>query len=143
MKLNAVCLGVVAALVAMASTAHAAVDGSQPAICAPVDIMECAPGGSCQRVDAESAGMPRFFRIDFAAQQVTYVHPVGDDVTSEIERSEIVDGRLVLQGAEDGFEDLRDGIGWSLSIDQESGNMVLTGSGAEVAFAIFGACTTF
>jgi len=142
MKLLAVHFGVAAAL-AMASPALAAVDGSEPVICSSVDVVECVPGGSCQRVAAESAGMPRFIRIDFAAKQITQVHPVGEDVTSEIERSENVDGRLVLQGAEDGFEEVRDGIGWSLSIDQESGNMVLTGSGAEVAFAIFGACTTF
>ena len=142
MKLYAACLGAAAGL-AVASMAHAAVDGSKPVICATVDVMECVPGGSCQRVGAEEVGMPRFIRVDFAAKQITYVHPDGEDVSSEIERRETVDGRLVLQGAEDGFEDVRDGIGWSLSIDQESGNMVLTGSGAEVAFAIFGACTTF
>jgi hypothetical protein len=97
----------------------------------------------CQRVSAETARLPRFLRIDFAAQQVTRTRPGEDDVTSEIERSEAVDGRLVLQGAEDGFEEVRDGIGWSLSIDQESGAMVLTGSGADVAFVIFGACTPY
>jgi len=58
-----------------------------------------------------------------------------------IEPSEVVDGRLILQGAEDGLEGVRDGIGWSLSIDETSGDMVLTGSGADVAFVIFGACT--
>ena len=142
MKLLASCLGVVAVL-AMASSAHAAVDGSEPVICASVDVMECVPGGSCQRVGAESAGMPRFIRVDFAAKQVTYAQPNADDLISEIERSETVDGRMILQGAEDGFEEVRDGIGWSLSIDQENGNMVLAGSGADVAFVIFGACTTF
>lgn len=141
MKLYSVCLGAAAAF-AMASTVHAAVDGSEPVICATVDVMECMPGGSCQRVGAEEVGMPRFIRVDFAAKQIMYVHPDGEDVSSEIERSETVDGRLVLQGAEDGFEEVRDGIGWSLSIGQESGSMVLTGSGAEVAFVVFGACTT-
>jgi hypothetical protein len=38
---------------------------------------------------------------------------------------------------------VRDGIGWSLSIDEENGEMVLTGSGDEVAFVIFGACTVY
>jgi hypothetical protein len=105
--------------------------------------MECVPGGSCQRVSAEDAGIPRFLRIDFAGQQITRTRPNGDDVSSEIERSETVDGRLILQGAEDGFEGVRDGIGWSLSIDEENGEMVLTGSGDEVAFVIFGACTVY
>jgi hypothetical protein len=142
MRLIARCLGAVVVL-GMASSAQAVVDGSQPVLCDAADVIECVPGGSCQKVTAESAGMPRFLRIDFAAKQVTRAQPNGDDVTSEIERSETVDGRLILQGAEDGYKDVRDGIGWSLSIDQESGNMVLTGSGAEVAFVIFGACTVY
>ncbi len=142
MRFFAACLGVVAVL-GMASSAHAVVDGSEPVICASADVMECVPGGSCQRINAVEAGIPRFLRIDFAGQKITRTRPNGDDVSSEIERSETVDGRLILQGAEDGFEGVRDGIGWSLSIDEENGDMVLTGSGEEVAFVIFGACTVY
>jgi hypothetical protein len=142
MRIVAFCLAAAAALTT-AWAARAAIDGSEPVICAPADILECVPVDGCQRVSAETARLPRFLRIDFAAQQVTRTRPGEDDVTSEIERSETVDGRLVLQGAEDGFEEVRDGIGWSLSIDQDSGAMVLTGSGADVAFVIFGACTPY
>ncbi len=142
MRFFAACLGVVAVL-GMASSAHAVVDGSEPVICASADVMECVPGGICQRINAVEAGIPRFLRIDFAGQKITRTRPNGDDVSSEIERSETVDGRLILQGAEDGFEGVRDGIGWSLSIDEENGEMVLTGSGDEVAFVIFGACTVY
>jgi hypothetical protein len=46
-----------------------------------------------------------------------------------------------MQGAEDGIEGVRDGLGWTLAIAEETGNMVLTGSGDEVAFVVFGACT--
>jgi hypothetical protein len=67
--------------------------------------------------------------------------PGGDEIASHIERREVVDGRLILQGTEDGFEGVPDGIGWRLSIDETSGDMVLTGSGADVAFVIFDACT--
>jgi hypothetical protein len=49
----------------------------------------------------------------------------------------------VLQGAEDGLEGVRDGLGWTLSIGGERGDMVLTGSGNGVGFVIFGACTTY
>ena len=142
MRLLARCFGVVA-LLAIASSAQAVVDGSEPVICAVSDVTECVPGGICEGVSAESAGIPRFLRVDFAEQQVTRTRSNDDDLTSPIERSEVVDGRLVLQGAEDGYEEVRDGIGWSLSIDQESGHMVLTGSGAEVAFVIFGSCTVY
>jgi hypothetical protein len=127
----------------MTSGAQAGVDGSEPVICASVTIMECVPDGTCQRINAEEAGIPRFLRVDFAGQRITRTRPNGDDVSSQIERSETVDGRLILQGAEDGFEGVSDGIGWSLSIDEETGSMVITGSGEDVAFVIFGACTVY
>lgn len=142
MRFLTACLGV-AAVLGLAPGSQAAVDGSEPVICAAANIMECFPDGHCERIDAEDAGIPRFFRIDFEAQQITRTQPDGDDVSSQIERSEVVDGRLILQGAEDGFEGVKDGIGWSVSIDEETGSLVLTGSGDEVAFAIFGACTTY
>ena len=140
MKLIAKCLGLIFGCV-LASAASAQVDGSENVICATVEITECVPDRGCQPVSAREAGIPRFLRIDFAGQQITRTKPGGDDVTSPIERSEEVDGRLILQGAEDGVEGVPDGIGWSLSIDQASGDMVLTASGADVAFVIFGACT--
>ncbi len=125
----------------LASTAHAAIYGSKPVICAVAEVTECLPEESCQRVKAVDANLPRFLRIDFKGQEITRINPSGNDLTSKIERREMVDGRLVLQGAEDGSEGVRDGIGWSLSIDEANGDMVLTGSGAAVAFVIFGACT--
>ncbi len=140
MKLLGRCLGLIVGSIG-ASTAYAAVDGSEAVICAAVEIMECVPDEECQRVSARDAGIPRFLQIDFAGQQITRTKPSGDEINSTIERSEVVDGRLILQGAEDGFEGVPDGIGWSMSIDETSGNMVLTGSGADVAFVIFGACT--
>jgi len=45
-----------------------------------------------------------------------------------------------LQGAEDGIEGVIDGLGWSLSISEDNWDMVLTGSGDEVGFVIFGSC---
>ena len=142
MRFFARCLGVVA-VIGMTSGAHAEIDGSEPVICALMNIMECVPEGECRRTSAEDAGIPRFLQVDFAKQQITRIRPNGDEISSKIERSETIDGRLILQGAEDGIEDVRDGIGWSLSIDGESDDMVLTGSGKDAAFVIFGACTVF
>jgi hypothetical protein len=47
---------------------------------------------------------------------------------------------LILQGAEDGYKEVRDGTGWSMAISEETGKMVLTESGNQVGFVIFGAC---
>jgi hypothetical protein len=64
-----------------------------------------------------------------------------DDETpaTAIERQEVVDGKLILQGAEDGYEKIHDGLGWTIAISEGSGQVVLTASGDQVAFVVFGA----
>jgi hypothetical protein len=116
-------------------------DGSKELICAVMDLTECGPGGKCQQVTAEDVGIPLFLRIDFKENKISTTHADGSKRSSEIERSEKVDGKLIIQGAEDGIEGVRDGVGWSLAIAEETGKIVLTASGDEVGFVIFGACT--
>jgi len=54
-----------------------------------------------------------------------------------------VDGKLILQGAEEGRPDVRDGFGWTIAIMEDSGQMVLSASGDMVAISAFGACTSY
>ena len=61
----------------------------------------------------------------------------------DVDLLEIVDGKLILQGAEDGYDKMRDGLGWTMAISETTGQVVLTGSGEQVAFVIFGACIPF
>ena len=116
-------------------------DGSQRFLCASMDIIECDAGAECFRVTAQSINAPQFLRIDFKKKSIRATRASKDERTTMIERMERVDGKLIIQGAEDGIEGVRDGLGWSLAIAEETGNMVLTGSGDEVAFVVFGACT--
>jgi hypothetical protein len=48
-------------------------------------------------------------------------------------------GKLILQGAEDGYEKMRDGLGWTLAISEASVQVVLTAAGEGVAFVVLGA----
>ena len=116
-------------------------DGSEPLICASAEILECVPVEGCKPVAAESVDAPQFIRIDFKTNIMSSERADGGVRTSEIERSETVDGKLMLQGAEDGVEGVRDGLGWTLAIGQDTGKMSLTASGDAVGFVIFGACT--
>ncbi len=54
-----------------------------------------------------------------------------------------MDGKLILQGAEDGYEKMRDGLGWTMAISEATGQVVLTAAGEGVAFVIFGASIPF
>ena len=115
-------------------------DGSRPVLCATTDIMECLPGGICQRVTHDAVNAPRFIKINFKDKTINVPEAGEKRPNTLIERMEHVDGKLILQGAEEGIEGVRDGLGWSLSISEDSGDIVLTGSGDEVGFVLFGSC---
>ncbi|UCD58012.1 MAG: hypothetical protein JSV16_02545 [Candidatus Hydrogenedentota bacterium] len=116
-------------------------DGSKPLICAVIEVVECGPGGECQRVSVEEVGIPRFVRIDFEKKTISGASGSGDARSTTIERMEHVDGKLILQGAEDGVEGVRDGLGWTMAIAGDTGTFVLTASGDAVGFVAFGAST--
>jgi len=127
---------------AMPLVVSAGFDSSSEFLCASVDVMECLPAKGCNRVAADDVDIPRFIKVDVKNKQVV-TGAKGDKRKTAIERVEKIDGKLMLQGAEDGREGgAPDGIGWSMSVVEDSGNMVLTASGDGVAFVIFGACTS-
>jgi len=115
-------------------------DGSKPRLFSVARLMECTPVEGCKDVSAEEVGLPRFLKIDFAKNTIRPARGGEDIPDTVIERSERVDGKLILEGAEDGYADMRDGLGWTMAISEDSGHVVLTASGDEVAFVVFGAC---
>jgi hypothetical protein len=135
--------GIMATIICMFSVPAIAgnFDGSKELLCAVMDIIECIPGGKCQEVTAEEVGIPNFLRIDINEKKLSATFADGSKKRSTINNLEKIDGKVILQGAEDGIEGVRDGLGWSLSIAEENGKMVLTASGDAVAFVMFGACT--
>lgn len=117
----------------------ASFDGTAPLLCALMDGRECGPENGCQRVTVESINIPHFVRIDFDKKTITGTAETGRQTA--IENMERIDRKVILQGAEDGIEGVRDGLGWTLAIMEDTGRMVVTASGDEVGFVIFGACT--
>ncbi len=115
-------------------------DGSKPLLCASMDIRECDRGKACETRQAIDVNAPQFLRIDFAENRLDGRRADGTESTTAIERMENVDNKIIMQGVDDGIEGVRDGLGWSLAIAMDTGRMVLTGAGDDVAFAIFGAC---
>ena len=116
-------------------------DGSQTLYCALMDSVQCLPGGECQDLEAEEVNLPNFIVIDFKKEKITIPEVRGNKRTSKIENKKQVDGKLMIQGAEDGAEGVKDGLAWSIAINETTGKMVITGSGDGVGFVIFGACT--
>ena len=113
-------------------------DGSKPMLVSVARILECTRVEGCRDVSGDSVGLPQFLKIDFAKKTIRPNPGEKDIPDTIIERSEKVDGKLILQGAEDGYEKMRDGLGWTMAISEETGQVVLTASGDEVAFVVFG-----
>lgn len=125
-------------LVTLATTATA-IESDEPMLCAPGGYMECTSNG-CERVDASDINGPTFMLVDADERTITPVQGQ-TDVVSVIDHVEILDGRLMLQGVEDGIEDVRDGLGYTIAVDLESGQMTFSSSADGAAFLAFGACT--
>ena len=118
-------------------------DSSKPFLCSVATVSECLPGGICEQATAESVNAPDFLKIDLKKKTVTGKVLGSDELPppSKIQHSTTIDEKLFLQGTDEGVEHLRDGLAWSITIDQVNGKMVLTASGDAEAFVIFGACT--
>ena len=116
-------------------------DGSKPLYCALMDTVRCVPGGECTEIEPEEVNLPDFLVINFKKKIITATKEGGLQRTSPIENRKLIDGKLIVQGAEDGVEGVKDGLGWTIAINESTGKMVLTGSGDDVGFVFFGSCT--
>ena len=116
-------------------------DGSRNLLCAPQVAIECGPDGTCEQAMAASVNLPSFFQVDFSKKELTSIGELENKRTSKIKSMEFLDNKLFLQGADDGIKNVRDGLAWSMSISQDTGRLVISASGENEAFVIFGACT--
>ena len=142
MKKTSICILIIISIWVLPVMANADnFDGSKELICSVMDIVECQPGAKCQEVTAEEVGIPHFFKVNFKSKKISATRADGSKRSTDIEKFEKVDGKVIIQGAEDGIEGVRDGVGWSAAIAEDSGKLVLTASGDDVGFVVFGACT--
>lgn len=116
-------------------------DGSKPLLCTVIDVTECIMGDGCKEVTAEEINLPRYLWINVAKKTIQSKKTGDDSRKSKIEHVKNVDGKLMLQGAEQGRENVRDGYGWTIAIMEDTGQMVLTASGDLVGDVAFGICT--
>jgi hypothetical protein len=139
-RLNLVAIAFFSLLISTVGAFAGDFDGSKPLLFSVIRVIECTPRGECQEVSAESVALPQFLKIDFDKKTIRPARDAERVPETAIERMESVDGKLILQGAEDGFDKMKDGLGWTMAISEETGKVVLTASGEEVGFVVFGSC---
>lgn len=104
-------------------------DGSKPLLCATQSALDCARGDDCAAGLPEEIGAPSFMRIDLAKKSV-----IGPQTTTEILLQDKSGKQLLLQGRESGF-------GWTIVVDQPSGELTVTLTNRNGAYVLYGACT--
>jgi len=129
MILMAVCVGLLGTSLARAGD----FDGSKPLICAVLKVVACPQGEEPLVGDAETVDLPQFFHIDFEKKLITGKGPEGDSRQTKIETMVRQDGKLILQG-------IQQGKAWAAIIDEETGKVVITGLDAGIGIVVFGAC---
>ena len=82
-------------------------------------MTECTPDGTCREVTPASIQLPQFLKIDFTNKTIRPAVTGDETPATNIEHQEVVDGKLILQGAEDGYEKMRDGLGWTMVIQRQ------------------------
>lgn len=126
----------------LATSAFAAIlDGSEPLLCSIIDVVECSPDRECINGDASSVNLPFFVKVDVADNTIRVPQAEDDSRVTKIQTVTHLDGKLLLQGAEHGFEGEDDAVGWTMSIDEDDGRMIFSASREKAGFLIFGACT--
>jgi hypothetical protein len=115
-------------------------DGSQPLLCSVVKVLECDPLEGCSGTTPEEINLPQFLKVDVKEKRVGPARPIEGRKGSEIKQVSQIGGKLIIQGADSGIEGLREGLGWTAAISEETGRFILTASGEEAAFVVFGAC---
>ncbi|ELS04231.1 hypothetical protein Xen7305DRAFT_00039590 [Xenococcus sp. PCC 7305] len=117
-------------------------DSSEPFVCTVIDVTECIMGGGCKEVTAEEINLPRYLWIDTRKKTIQSKKEADESRISNIDQVKVVDNKLMLQGAEQGREDVQDGFGWTVAVMEDTGYMVMTASGDLVGNIAFGVCTT-
>jgi hypothetical protein len=133
---NAIVSGLLALPLLMSPNAIPAADfdGSRPLLMAIINVVECQPGGACENVTPQDAGLPRFLEIDVGKKEISEIGDAQEERRTMIQNVTQGEGVLILQGAQNGR-------GWSLTITEASGEAVATVSDPLSGFVLFGACT--
>ena len=109
-------------------------------LCGIGDIFECTSGEACEKVSPAEIAAPNFIRINLEEKTIGGVGPGAKNRQSSIRSIDQAGNLLILQGFDNDLAGTQSTMGWTLSLQAETGAMMLTASGDSVSFAVSGAC---
>ena len=115
-------------------------DGKDALLCSVYQLYECDPPNGCVAVTPGEIRGVSHLDIDFGKKTITRAGVESKQKSAIKSVQTGIDGKLILQGIEDGEPGERDGAGWSISIMDPEGTMVMTTAGDGFAVVGLGAC---
>ena len=109
-------------------------DGSQPMVCATLEVLECEPGLRCEEETVDNVDAPQFLQVSVQEKTIVGNRSSGTPVNAKIELVHHAEQQMFLQGVEKKW-------GWSMAVNEASGKMTLTIHDDASSYVIFGACT--
>jgi hypothetical protein len=133
---------VFAALLGFVSTASADgfYDGKTPLLCSVYQLFECDHPNACLTVTPDQIQGVSHMTIDFSKKMITRAGEESEQKSDIKSVTTDLDGKLIIQGVEDGDPDTRDGAGWTISIMDPEGTMVMATAADGFAVVGLGAC---
>ena len=121
------------ALAPISAALAADFDGSVPLTCAITEILECDEASGCAERLPQELNLPDFFRIDIETMTMREVGEGGDLRETQVRHHKSVDGSLLMYGGEEGR-------GWSLVMNEATGDLSGGISGDGFTLVLFGSC---
>lgn len=139
---NRIRIIMLAALTGVLSTASADgyFDGKTPLLCSVYQLFECDHPNACVAVTPDQIQGVSHLNIDFAKKVITRAGEESEQKSDIKSVTTDLDGKMIIQGVEDGDPETRDGAGWSISIMDPEGTMVMATAGDGFAVVGLGAC---
>jgi hypothetical protein len=138
MRIMIVAAAMTAAAIVPAAAQSEQFDGKRPLLCSAFRMFECDLTHGCAAVTADEIGAAGAWTIDFKKKQFTGT--AANSQPNAIDRVELLDGKLFLSGIQDGLPVERDGVAWSLSINNPDGVMTVMVAGEGVGIVGLGSC---
>ncbi len=116
-------------------------DGDEELLCSISQHFECTVDG-CRAVESEDIEALEYMIVDVKNKEIenTQFDEDSGRLVTPIERVEMIENKLMLQGAEADKDEELDGLGWTISISDPTGAMTMSAVGENVAFIMFGHC---
>ncbi len=133
---------VFAALLGFVSTATADgyFDGKTPLLCSVYQLFECDHPNACVAVTPDQIQGVSHMNIDFSKKIITKAGEESEQKSDIKSVTRDLDGKLIIQGVEDGDPETRDGAGWTISVMDPEGTMVMATAADGFAVVGLGAC---